>query len=131
VEETIEDEISGYIVPIGDRDAIATRLNQLIGSESLRRTFSDNARKRIETSFTAKKTANSLMKTYDTLLLLPKKTAGSITVELFIQNCKEIGYLGKKNVELENRLKRVEHLADFIQNNPLSNFFRYLRKILK
>ena len=131
VDETIEEGISGFIVPIGDINAMAERLISLIDSIELRDSLVKAAKKRIKAFFTADKTASELMTVYEKLLQQPKKPAGSIAIELFLQNCTEIAYIGKMNVEMNERLRRVEHLADFIQYNPVAKFLRYFRKQLR
>lgn len=131
VEETIVDGESGFIVPIGDIEGIAEKLQLLIESPALTVSFATAARKRIESSFTADKTANFLMNVYDTLLAMPVSQTRSVSTELFIQNCKELGQLGLKNVDLESRIKRLENLANIIQKNPLANALRSLRNLLR
>jgi glycosyltransferase involved in cell wall biosynthesis len=131
VEETIDEGISGFIVPIGDINAMAERLIMLIDSVTLRDSLAKSAKKRIKAFFTADKTATELMTVYEKLLQQPKKPAGSIAIELFLQNCTEIAHIGKMNVEMNERLRRVEHLADFIQYNPIAKCLRSLRKQLK
>jgi glycosyltransferase involved in cell wall biosynthesis len=130
VEETIEEGDSGFIVPIGDINTMAERLLLLIDSVDLRQTLAKSAKQRIEAFFTAEKTATELMTVYEKLLQQPNKIAGSIAIELFVQNCVELGHLGEMYVVMNERLKRVEHLADFIQNNPISKSLRYLRKLV-
>jgi glycosyltransferase involved in cell wall biosynthesis len=131
VEETIEEGISGFIVPVGDINAMAERIISLLDSVDLRNSFSKSAKKRIEAFFTADKTATKLMTVYEKILQQPEKPAGSIAVELFLQNCTELAHIGKLNVEMNERLRRVEHLADFIQYNPIAKCLRYFRKQLK
>lgn len=131
VEETIEDGKSGFIVPIGDITAITEHLLTLIDSSDLRNALANSAKNRIKTFFTAEKTATELMTVYEKLLNQPKKLAGAIGIELFLQNCTELGHLGKMTVDMNERLRRVEHLADFIQNNPISKCLRYFLKRFK
>ena len=131
VEETIEEGMSGFIVPIGDINAMAKRLMPLIDSVELRNSLAKAAKNRIMAFFTADKTATELMTVYEKLLQQPKKPAGSIAVELFLQNSTELAHIGKMNVEMNERLRRVEHLADFIQNNPIYKSLRYISKQLK
>jgi glycosyltransferase involved in cell wall biosynthesis len=130
VEETIEESISGFIVPIGDINATVERLISLINSVELRHSLARSAKKRIIDFFTADKTATKLMTVYEQLLEQPKKPEGSIAVELFLQNCTELAHLGKMNIDMNERLRRVEHLADFIQYNPVAKFLRYFNKHL-
>jgi glycosyltransferase involved in cell wall biosynthesis len=131
VDETIEEGISGFIVPIGNINAMAEHLIKLIDSSELRDSLAKSAKKRIKAFFTAEKTATEMMAVYEKLLQQPKKPAGSIAVELFLQNCTEIAHLGKINIDINERLRRVEHLADFIQYNPVAKFLRYFRKQLR
>ena len=131
VEETIDEGETGFIVPIGDHDAIARQLRLLIDDAPLRTKLAGAARNKIVSSFTADKTANSLIEAYENLLAMPRQSPGSITTELFIQNCRELGYLGRQNVELENRIKRLENFADLAQNNPLWKALRALRKLFR
>lgn len=130
VEETIVEGDSGFIVPIGDINTMAERLLLLIDSVDLRQTLAKSAKQRIKAFFTAEKTATELMTVYEKLLHQPKKPAGSIAIELFLQNCAELGHLGEMSVVMNERLRRVEHLADFIQNNPITKSLRYLRKLV-
>ncbi|MDP3903740.1 MAG: glycosyltransferase family 4 protein [Methylococcaceae bacterium] len=130
VEETIEEGISGYIVPAGDIHTLAERLNLLIHSDSLRNSLSDSARKRIDVFFTANKTASELMSVYENLLSRPQKIAGSFGVELFLQNCTELAHLGKMNLQMNDRLRRIEHLVAFIDTNPITQSLRFVRKQL-
>jgi len=131
VEETIEEGDSGFIVPIGDINAMAERLLLLIDNIDLRQALAKSAKQRIKEFFTAEKTATELMTVYEKLLQQPKKLEGSIAIELFLQNCSELGHLGEMSVAMNERLRRVEHLADFIKNNPITKSLRYLRKQLK
>lgn len=131
VEETIDEGETGFIVPIGDYAAIANKINLLTDDTQLRTTFAGAARNKIKSSFTADLTASALIEVYQGLLAAPKRPSGSITTELFIQSCRELGYLGKKNVELENRIKRLENFVDLAQNNPLWKALRSLRNLFR
>lgn len=54
--EIIEDEINGYVVPIGDGKAIANRIRLLIENKELLQQLSDNAQKTIATNMSHEKT---------------------------------------------------------------------------
>jgi glycosyltransferase involved in cell wall biosynthesis len=131
VEETIEEGISGFVVPIGDINAMTEHLISLIDSVDLRDSLVKAAKNRIKAFFTADKTATEIMTVYEKLLQRPKKIEGSIAVELFLQNLTELAHLGKMNLEVNERLRRVEHLVDLIQNNFVSKSLRYFRKLSK
>lgn len=72
-----------------------------------------------------------LMQLYDDALCLHPPPAGSPAVRLFINTANEIALLCKKNIEHENRLRRVENLADLAQNNPLWKALRSLRNLFR
>ncbi len=127
VEETIDEGETGFIVPIGDHNAIANKINQLADDTQLRTKLAGAARNKIKLSFTADLTASALIEVYQGLLATPKLPPGSITTELFIQNCHELGYLGKKNVELENRVRQLENLANLIQYNFVTKWIRSIK----
>ena len=131
VEETIDEGKTGFIVPIGDHRAIADKINRLADNTQLRDALANAARNKIKSSFTADLTASALVKIYHDLLLAPKLPPGSIATELFIQNCRELGYLGKKNVELENRVKRLENFVNLAQHNPVWKGLRSLRNLFR
>ncbi|HIA08909.1 MAG TPA: glycosyltransferase family 1 protein [Chromatiaceae bacterium] len=122
VEETIEDGVSGFIVPLGDTDLLAERIDGLIDSRELRDRMADAARTRIESSFTADRTANKLMECYDRLVSLTAKPPGSIGIELFLQNCAELGRLGNRSIELEHRLSQLER-------NPFSRLCQFAKQL--
>ncbi|NOR68308.1 MAG: glycosyltransferase [Methylomarinum sp.] len=130
VEETIEEGISGFIVPIGNIDLLADRLQSLINYKESRLALAEAARKRIEDNFTADKSTRSLMLVYEKLLSLPTNKPGSFGVELFLQNCTEVAHLGLKNIEMNDRLKKVEQLANLLLDNFMIKALRSLKKFL-
>lgn len=130
VEETIGEGLSGFIVPIGDVTTLADRISALVDSEELRSSLAQAARKQIENHFTAQQTADKLMTVYDKMMLTANKP-GAFGIELFLQNCTEVARLGKKNIELENRLRRIEHIADLIENNFLAKTLKKFRRRIK
>lgn len=52
VRESVEEAVTGYVVPVGDDRLLAHRLGELIESPRLRLTMGDRARARFESSFT-------------------------------------------------------------------------------
>lgn len=130
VDETIEEGISGYIISMGEVTEMAEHLISLIQSNSLRNSLATAARKRIEGFFTANKTASELMSVYEKILSRPSKTPGSFGIELFLQNCTELAHLGKMNLQMNDRLRRIEHVFEFIETNPFTKCFRFIRKRL-
>lgn len=129
VEETIEDSISGFIVPIGDTYGMSERITRLLESSKLRASIANSAREKVRTCFRADKTAIELTKVYLASLETPVTRNNSVGIELFLQNCTELGRIGKTNSDVLLRLKRLENLADVIQYNYISKSLRGLRKI--
>ena len=109
-------------MPLGDTDLLAERIDGLIDSRELRDRMADAARTRIESSFTADRTANKLMECYVRLVSLTPKPPGSIGIELFLQNCAELGRLGNRSIELEHRLSQLER-------NPFSRLCQFAKQL--
>jgi glycosyltransferase involved in cell wall biosynthesis len=66
--EVVEDGESGYVVPVKDPDAIATRVEQLYNDPSLLKTFSINGRARIEQEFSSNRTVEKYIDYFERLL---------------------------------------------------------------
>ena len=64
----IEDQINGYIVPIGDGKAIAERINLLYRNKDLKEKLSNNAIKTIETTMSHKRTVANLITYFENIL---------------------------------------------------------------
>ena len=67
-DELITEGEHGFIVPKGDVSALAGALENLVTNTELRRTMGQNARRLVETSFTARKEAENTMAVYDRVL---------------------------------------------------------------
>ena len=66
--EIIEDQINGYIVPIGDAKAIAERIRLLTNNTVLLKQLSDNAQKTIATTMSHDKTVKELESYFQRIL---------------------------------------------------------------
>jgi len=58
--ELIEDQVNGYVVPIGDGKAIAERIRLLINNKEVLKRLSDNAQKTIATNMSHQKTVQNM-----------------------------------------------------------------------
>jgi glycosyltransferase involved in cell wall biosynthesis len=67
IPEAIEEGVTGFLVPEGDAGALAARLAQLLGSESLRRDMGDAARRLAERKFSRRRLTERLESIYDEL----------------------------------------------------------------
>ena len=65
--EIVAHEENGFFVPPQDADALAERLQQLLGDEALRRRMGRAGRARVESRFTAAEVATSIVEAYDQL----------------------------------------------------------------
>jgi len=124
VDETVVEGESGFVVEIGDIATTAERLGRLLGDHGLRRGMAGNGRARVKSVFTARQTAEGLFGMYRDLLSHPAPRAGSYAVDLLLQATAEIGYLGEKVTDMEERLKRTERAAQLLLDNPLARFAR-------
>lgn len=66
--EIIEDKINGYVVPIGDGEAIADRIRLLIENTELLQQLSDNAQKTIATRMSHNKTVKDIESYFQSIL---------------------------------------------------------------
>ena len=66
--EIVEDGVSGFVVPTHDSKALANALTSLLTDDEKRLEFSENARKRIESSFSIEKTLETTLDLYSQLL---------------------------------------------------------------
>jgi glycosyltransferase involved in cell wall biosynthesis len=63
--ELVEDGVSGFLIPVNDSMALAERLSELLAQPSLRREMGNNARRRIEESFSVSQVLPKMMAAYD------------------------------------------------------------------
>ncbi|WNB78118.1 glycosyltransferase [Methylomonas koyamae] len=126
VEETITDD-TGYIVDIGDIQATALNIMKLADDSDLRNEIGLSARKRVKKYFDANSCVKSLADAYDLVLSQPKPLPGSYPIDLLLQAITENAYLGNQVVQLNERVKNLEHLADKFWKNPI---YRVAKKIV-
>jgi colanic acid/amylovoran biosynthesis glycosyltransferase len=65
IPEAIDDGVSGFLVPEGDAEALASRLAEVLGSESLRREMGVAARRLAERKFSRQMLTEKLESIYD------------------------------------------------------------------
>lgn len=124
VDETLIEEETGFVVEIGDVASTAERLDRLLSDPGLRTAMAHKGRERVKNSFTARQTADGLFEMYDELLSRPALQPGSYAIDLFLQTASEIGCLGEKVTDMEERLKKAERAAQLLLDNPLARFAR-------
>jgi len=128
VEETVLEGETGYVVPIGDVDALSERLEVLLADGGLRKRMGEAAGQRIRRHFTAEQTAQGLFAMYEHLLALSPPSSGAYPVDLLLQAATEIGYLGTRLTSLEERMKKAEHAAELLLDNPLMRVLRWFKQ---
>lgn len=119
VEDTVVQGETGLLVDVGDTTGIAEAILRLAGNAKLRQTVAAAAKTDVRARFDAKASIKALMDVYNEALKAPMPVAGSIAVDMFLRASHEIGALGLKVTELEDRLRQVEHLANNLRGNPL------------
>lgn len=128
VEETLREGETGFVVPIGDVDALADRLALLLGDATLRKSMGAAAGRHVRAHFTAEQTARSLFAMYDKLLGQPAPPAGAYAVDLLLRAASEFAYLGSRLTALEERSKKAEHAAELLLDNPLMRALRWFKR---
>ncbi|MBR6543760.1 MAG: glycosyltransferase family 4 protein, partial [Anaerotignum sp.] len=64
VAEVIKDGETGYLVPVGDADALAARIEDLLADDAKRKAFGEQAKKYAESMFMAEKMTKRIEKLY-------------------------------------------------------------------
>lgn len=67
--EVTEDGITGFVVPVGNVDAIATKLELLVRDEKLRKQFGEEGRKRVELLYDWEKNVSTMENIYQEMLI--------------------------------------------------------------
>lgn len=131
VAETIVDGEGGLTVEVGDVAGMTKCIQKLLSDPDLRSRVAASARLRIKENFQAVDGVQKLMGSYDEVMGMPAPTAGSFEVDLFLQAASELGTLGLKNVELEERIRQVENFVNLVKDNPASRMARRFVGLLK
>jgi glycosyltransferase involved in cell wall biosynthesis len=63
----VEDGKTGYVVPVGDVDAMAARIIDLARDAGKRKAFGEAGRRKVEISFSAERVAGLLLATYHSI----------------------------------------------------------------
>jgi glycogen(starch) synthase len=63
--ELIENGVSGFLIPVNNSAALVTRIAELLAEPSLRKSMGDNARRRIEESFSVERVLPKMIAAYD------------------------------------------------------------------
>ncbi len=63
--ELIENGVSGFLIPVNDSQALVSRVAELLAEPALRKRMGDNARRRIEESFSVDRVLPRMIAAYD------------------------------------------------------------------
>jgi glycosyltransferase involved in cell wall biosynthesis len=128
VEDTVVPEKTGMLVDIGDTVGMTQAVMTLVRDANLRAAIAAAARADVRARFDAKRCVTALMDVYDVVLKAPRSVVGSIAIDMFLRAAHEIGTLGSKVTEMEERLRQVEHLAQSVRQNPLYRVARHVKQ---
>jgi glycosyltransferase involved in cell wall biosynthesis len=128
VEDTVKDRETALLVEIEDSSAMAAAVVELVRDGELRKRFGTAARKEVRTCHDAKASVATLMSEYEEILSTSPPTAGSVAVDLFVRAAHELGSLGAKVTEMEERLRQLEHLAQNLRSNPIYTSARRVKR---
>jgi glycosyltransferase involved in cell wall biosynthesis len=127
IEQAISDGECGYLVSNGDISGLASKLCALVNDPAMRQRMAAAARQRIRERFESSVGVRKLMAVYDEVLASPRPVGGSVMTDLFLRGAAELGTLGLKVAELEDRLQQVEHLSDSLRRNMVYKLGRQLK----
>ncbi len=68
VRAVVEDQVSGFVVPVGDRDALASRIDELLREPELRRKMGEAGRQRVAARFHKSRLLDDIRALYEDLL---------------------------------------------------------------
>jgi glycosyltransferase involved in cell wall biosynthesis len=129
VEYVIKSGQNGYLVNYGDAQGLATYLIELLRETGLRSKFVEAGNAVVFSGeFEVRNSVASLMSVYEDALALPAPLPGAYPVDLLLQAATEIGYLGTRLTALEERVKRAEHAADLLLDNPVMRLLRKFKR---
>ena len=63
--ELVEDGVNGFLIPVNDSQALTSRISELLTEPLLRKVMGDNARRRIEESFSVNQVLPKMIAAYD------------------------------------------------------------------
>jgi glycosyltransferase involved in cell wall biosynthesis len=128
VEDTVTNGKTGLVVSIGDTAEMTEAVVRLANDTVLRTAIASAAREDLRARFDVKTSVAALMNVYDEVLRSPKPMSGSVGVDLFLRATNELGTLGLKVTEMEERLRQVEHLAQHVRDNLIYKAARRLKQ---
>lgn len=130
--EIVSDGETGYIVPINRADMIAEKLLTLLDAPQLRLKMGEMGKKIIREKFSVGHHINKIETLYYELAEAGRNSQEvNITAKLFVNILGEIGDIGLKLTDYEDRIQRLESLQDKIKNNFLYKGIKKLYKMLK
>lgn len=124
VAETIEHERSGLVIDIEDVGGLETAVLQLVADPALRERLALGAETRVRSTFAAPVMVEKLQALYEQVLASPQPTTSSVTTDLFLQACTEMGHLGTREVALEARVRQLEQIASLLTDNVFTRSTR-------
>jgi len=131
VEDTVMDGKTALLVNIDDVTGMANGIARLAQDDKLRGELARAARADIRSRFAAQTCVESLMAVYDDILVSPRPLASSVGIDLFLRAVHEIGDLGLKVVELEQRVRQVEHLTRWVRQSPIYRSARQVNRWIR
>jgi hypothetical protein len=131
VEDTVVEGKTALLVEIEDVPGMANAIARLARDKTARGDIARAAREDIRSRFEARTCVDLLMTAYDNILASYQPTTSSIGVDLFLRAVHEIGSLGLKVTELENRLRQVEHLASWVRESPVYRSARQVNRWIR
>lgn len=126
-EDTVVDGVSGRLVDVGNVDGMARAIIDLANDKERRSAMGAAARQHVRQNFTLEKSVDSLMAVYDEVLATVAVKTPSLIAEVHLRTLHEMGDLGLRLLEMEERLRKVENFTESFTANSLYKFGRQLK----
>jgi hypothetical protein len=128
VEHLVRPGASGWLFDPGDSATAAAQVVQAL-QDAEARTRSVVAVQQIVYSgeFEVRHSVARLSALYEEVLAQPPPEPGSPMLAIVLQAMRELGTLGAEVIQLKERVKRAERVAELLFDNPLSKWLRRIR----
>ncbi len=126
-EDTVVDGVTGNLVEVGDVDGMAQAIIALATDAQRRAAMKAASIQHVRQNFTLQKSLDGLMAVYDEVLATASPKPYSLIAELHLRTLYEMGDLGLRVLEMEERLRKVEHFTDSIKENSIYKLGRQLK----
>ena len=126
-DEVVSDSETGYIVPLKRPDLVAEKIIHLLDNPQLRSEMGSKGRKMVKEKFSVAAHVGKMEAIYHELIQTKQNDKKmNIPLNLIVNMLGELGNLGTRLIEHEDRIKSLENFQDRFKNNVL---YKGIRRI--